>query len=76
MQADILRIEDFSHLSSKELPYSVDYILNYPERIKALMSPSAQVRLLREYREQIHTHLDATLKWLCDKKLHPKLEGR
>ena len=76
VQANTLRVENFSHLSTRELPHSVDYILNFPERIKALVSPSAQVRLSRGYREQIHMHLGAALKWLCDKKLHPKLEGR
>ena len=70
-------MEDFSHLVlNRELPRPVDYVLNSPTRIKALVSAPAQVRLLREYREQIYTYLGASLKWLCDKNVHLKLEGR
>ncbi len=77
MQADTLQVEDFSRLLlSRDLPHSVDYILNSPERITALVSPSVQVRLLRGYREQIHKHLGASLKWLCGQNVHLKLEGR
>ena len=69
-------MEDFGHLSHRDLPHSVDYILGHRERIKALTSPSGQVRLLSGYREQIHAYLGAALNWLCDRDLHPKLEGR
>ena len=78
MQAKAVKLEDFKHLN-RDLPRSIDYILDHPEQaseLDVLSSPPAQIMFLRGYREQIHMQLSTALKWMYSKHLHPKLEGR
>ena len=54
-------------------------MLDHPEETRELDIKSvrnAQVRLLSNYRGQIHKVLHDALKWMHDKNVHPKLEGR
>ena len=62
-----------------ELPHPIYYLLDHPEEtleLDIISRRKAQVRLLGGYRDQIHTILRDTLKWMHKKHLHPKLEGR
>ena len=72
-----MKDSEFEHLD-KKLPHSVGYMLDHPEKTLAIRDTKfpQQVRLLSDYREQIHKLLRDTLQWMHDKKLHPKLVGR
>lgn len=64
---------------NKQLPHNVYHMLDNPDETRGLevsSSFTAQVRVLRDYREQIHEQLHDALRWMYDQRLHPKLEGR
>lgn len=78
MPGPIPSVEDFEHLSIG-LPRSVGYLLDHPDETSDMefsMSYSAQVRVLSNYRNQIHKLLREAVEWIYHKSLHPKLEGR
>jgi hypothetical protein len=69
--------ESFAHLNTEHVP-SITSWLNSPteEAAAGSIAYHKHMRVLREYKGDIHKKLREGLEWMYENDLQPKLEGR
>ena len=69
--------EYFANLNTEYVP-SITSWLNAPteEAAAGNVAYHKHIRILREYKSDIHKKLREGLEWMYENDLHPKLEGR
>ena len=75
--SSVYSADTFNHLNPERLPSSISSLLDTPDKaIEHTRKNNQHMRVLKEYKEDIHKKLREGLQWMFDKNLKPKLEGR
>ena len=67
--------ESFSHLNVEHVPSTTSW-LNGPTEEGVAGSYCQHMRVLRDYKSDVHKKLREGLEWMFENDLQPKLEGR
>ena len=69
--------EYFAHLNTEYVPSITSWLNSPTEKATAgSVAYHKDIRILREYKSDIHKKLREGLEWMYENDLHPKLEGR